>query len=101
MGIAVSAAFALAGVIVAYCASFLLGYARRAVLLSRLPHPGSQPAIMGSTAEMLKPDQHLTLRKWGRELGGIYTFRLMLAHVWSARPWEFNIHDSRSILISA
>lgn len=77
----IAIALALAGAVLAYCAKHVLGWARRAVLLRSPPSVRDQHFLLGATFEMLKPDQHMSMRAWAKQLGGIYTFRLLHTHV--------------------
>ena len=59
--------------------AMLAGAARRFVLLGRLPRRSKEHWLLGSLHQMLHPRQHLFLSAWAKELGGVYTFRVLFA----------------------
>ena len=62
-------------------ASVLAGAVRRLVLLGALPRPSQGHWLLGSLRQMLHPRQHLMLAAWAKELGGIFTFRVLFTRV--------------------
>jgi hypothetical protein len=68
--------------------AMLAGAARRFVLLGRLPRPSKEHWLIGSLRQMLHPRNHLVMSKWAKDLGGIYTFRILFTRVLSCLlPW--------------
>ena len=67
--------------IVGVAASVLACAARRFVLLGALPRPSQEHWLLGSLRQMLHPRQHLMLAAWAKELGGIFTFRILFTRV--------------------
>lgn len=61
--------------------AMLAGAARRFVLLGRLPRPSKEHWLLGSLRQMLHPRNHLVMSKWAKDLGGIYTFRILFTRV--------------------
>ena len=61
--------------------AMLAGSARRFVLLGRLPRPSKEHWFLGSLRQMLHPRNHLVMSNWAKDIGGIYTFRILFTRV--------------------
>lgn len=44
----------------------------------RLPHPPEESLLLGSALAMLRNDNHRSLRDWAKQLGGIYSIRILV-----------------------
>ena len=66
---------------VGFAARVLAGNLRRLVLLGDLPRPSQEHSLLGSLRQMLHPRQHLLLAAWAKELGSIFTFRILFTRV--------------------
>ena len=66
---------------VGVAARVLAGALRRLVLLGCLPRPSQEHWLLGSLRQMLHPRQHLLLAAWAKELGSVFTFRILFTRV--------------------